>query len=930
MADGQGERDAAVRAAFEAYEKGRTVSDEKGRARPKPYAEQRALWEAMWAAADFSWEGLADGGWERRDKANEAQKLKRWQAPASFPLDAPAQGEGDAAFKPATLQDYWRWVPNQGWTEDQGWAGGRLANDEELKALGLLVEVDGQLWHALHRAELRASVALDSPVDAADLRREAANSAPQMGPEPKATIAALATALAARLALATTSAFDDLGRPKGADGRLQLAGARAQGLDARWRAFAGSDEEKRPLHLAASLAAFGTLDAKDLTFGDGADFRSGSFGAGASFRAAQFARGTRFRSTSFGDEADIGYATFGDGVDFNLASFGDGASFRSAAFGQQADFSSATFGDEVLFGSASFGDGARFRSASFGDHADIGYATFGDRAFLRSAKFGDGATFGCASFGGGADFRAVMFGSEASFSSATFGDEAHFDSSAFGREASFSSATLGHRADFEFTTFGDGSIFRYARFGDDTVFRSATFGGGADFSCATFGDEALFGSASFGDGALFGSCNFGDGAFFRAATFGDRSDFSSATFGDRAVFGSATFGVGTLFPFTCFGDGAFFRSAQFKDRADFRSASFGDRADFDSARFQDAAVFNSATFAGKLSARKLTCAGRFRMRAAEVRGYADFSGAIWPEKLEDQHAAFEGCRFRDVADFKTKDFTAFALFDGAEFKGRVLLAEPVQGETSPDALFARAMNAARDAVAADAGLAKAKREHAAALARWQATEVAKPETRGSPKPEAPEDDAPDERGADARFGALSGGLRTLKLAMAEQSDIDREQRFYRFELKARAKRPSEPLTAKWAASLYGWASDYGAAVGRPVWRIIELTILCAVLYWLIGGAAGLADLVAAPLDPAAWLALREGLAEGLSVSASRIFPLGAFDEVSREWFDALEQGGVTGIALVGVRFLASLQSLCALILAFMTALALRRRFQIDA
>ena len=49
-----------LNAAFEAYEFGRIVPGEDGKPRrPKPHAEIQELWEAMWTAADFTWEGLA-------------------------------------------------------------------------------------------------------------------------------------------------------------------------------------------------------------------------------------------------------------------------------------------------------------------------------------------------------------------------------------------------------------------------------------------------------------------------------------------------------------------------------------------------------------------------------------------------------------------------------------------------------------------------------------------------------------------------------------------------------------------------------------------------------------------------------------------------------------------------------------------------------
>jgi hypothetical protein len=690
---GQAEHDARIEAVFEDYDSSRTFFDSQGRKRPKSYAERLALWEKLWTAVDFSWTGLADAGWERGDNANRAQKLKRWRAPPDFPGGGLVQGEGDAAWRPASLQDYWRWIPTEGWTKAQGWGAGRLATDKELKALGLLVEADSAWWFALHRPEV--------DVSGQDLQ----------WPH-------LADAIRKRLALA------------GPRANARFDGARALGLDAIWRNFV-LFSSKRSLHAAAQLAEF---------------------------------KKCKFAAVSFADRAD-----------FRFSIFGDSAQFNSARFGDKAGFDSAYFGNNVRFDSVRFGDGARFESTHFGDNAR----------------------------------------------------------------------------------------FDYAHFGAD-----------AQFEFANFADRADFMSASFGGGASFGFTSFGNGA--------------------------------SLF-----------------------SACFGDNASFESATFRGEAIFSSAIFAGNFRAVDIIFCGWFGMHAAEIKGYANFSRAKWPERFEDQQSAFKGCRFRDVADFETPDFTAFALFDGAEFKGRVLLSDPGEGQS--DRLFARALKRAQDAADAER-----KREfeqerdaHEKALRDWEA---AKPEAERAEKPKAPVD--PDgEAGAEARLGALTGGLRTLRLAMAAQSDLARAQRFYRYEAKARAKMPSEPRAAKVAAWLYRVSSDYGMSIGRPL-LIFGLALLAfAALYTLGSLGLDIATGVAAPRGPdGASLTLGQRVGQALNFSMNNSFR--PFSALSSEGTDVnplarhlLHDFGV--VVGVPVRFLALLQSLIAILLAFLLGLALRRRFQIS-
>ena len=92
------------------------------------------------------------------------------------------------------------------------------------------------------------------------------------------------------------------------------------------------------------------------------------------------------------------------------------------------------------------------------------------------------------------------------------------------------------------------------------------------------------------------------------------------------------------------------------------------------------------------------------------------------------------------------------------------------------------------------------------------------------------DGALDEAGAEHRWDALAGGLRTLKLAMEAQSNQERQQRLYRYELKARLRQPSARWWERRAAALYGLGSDYGASIIRPFMARGILIVLFAALY----------------------------------------------------------------------------------------------------
>ena len=68
--------------------------------------------------------------------------------------------------------------------------------------------------------------------------------------------------------------------------------------------------------------------------------------------------------------------------------------------------------------------------------------------------------------------------------------------------------------------------------------------------------------------------------------------------------------------------------------------------------------------------------------------------------------------------------------------------------------------------------------------------------------------------------------------------------------------------------------------------------------------------------------------KSIEMAASRIFPFGAFEDVSKSWFANLTKRGVTTGTVLVARSMASLQSLIALLLIFLFGLAVRRRFKV--
>ncbi|MFN3806009.1 pentapeptide repeat-containing protein [Asticcacaulis sp.] len=433
----------------------------------------------------------------------------------------------------------------------------------------------------------------------------------------------------------------------------------------------------------------------------------------------------------------------------------------------------------------------------------------------------------------------------------------------------FENAYIDGQVRFDGCDFGEGVSYRNATFGGQVTFRGTYFGAGADFREARFGESVSFGASHFEGSASFEGAIFIDDCSFRDAVFHGPTDYSEAVFQGSARFITATFLGEVIFTHSEFSRGAAFRGARFIKRASFGGAGNNP----------------GAIFRKKVS-----------FRTCQFEDYADFSNVIWPSNARDHHGSFEGSRFEGTADFKTKDFCSFSMFDGTDFRGCVLLAEPIPPETSAETLLERSLDKAREAVADD-------------------HQVTQRRSRGDrPTPAA-------ELGSDARFGTLAGGLRTLRLAMATQKDVVREQRFNRFELRAKMLMPSEPIAAKLAAIVYGAVSNFGTSIGRPIALAIAALFVFAFAFL---GISVLAQSSASPLT--ANLILGE-MPPAFSVAFDRAIPLGVFADTTRGWFLWLETV-LDPASVVLVKILAGAETLVVIGLLLLSALALKRRFQV--
>ena len=120
---------------------------------------------------------------------------------------------------------------------------------------------------------------------------------------------------------------------------------------------------------------------------------------------------------------------------------------------------------------------------------------------------------------------------------------------------------------------------------------------------------------------------------------------------------------------------------------------------------------------------------------------------------------------------------------------------------------------------------------------------------------------------------------------------------------------------------YEFTADYGNSIVRPLGIVLVSAVLFALYY---------AFAAALPVRFPSW----NDLWQAMSFSAARVFPFGPWggapDKTSLigQYINA---NGVqyTPLKAFGFSFVATCQSLIAIVLLFLTALAIRRRFQIN-
>jgi hypothetical protein len=484
------------------------------------------------------------------------------------------------------------------------------------------------------------------------------------------------------------------------------------------------------------------------------------------------------------------------------------------------------------------------------------------------------------------DLRYCIFYGAADFNRLESPGDIQFGNSMFLSSMSMDDARINGKIEFADSRFHKESTFLRSRIGGDADFSRCVFYGPCGFERTKFAKEANFSWSRFLYVVSFFRAFFAGKTMFLENVFSDHVSFGGRCF-DDFYFLNCTAERDADFAFMRFRKGAFFGGSRFLGLILFQTIYFYGRASFSDTAFESYVRFTEVHFRG-----------RIEFDNAVFHEAADLSGCHFPPDARHYHAAFRGAEFRRVANFTIKSFFAWGAFSEALFQQKVLFThDAIRNAAS----FDRAFEAARQA----------------ALADVQATNSL---------------DARKNR-LTLRFAELEAAFQALKQGMARQQSRFEEHRFYRFELLARRQQSGVSMFERGMTWLYDRSSRCGTSFILPLVWLGALILVSGAGYWTLTKSG--CEIIAA-LNPYPVRHIDGGFIQAIRFSMENVVqPLSAWsfkvtdaNEHSRWIESVLNSGGPMRLLLI--RLVATLQSGLSVALLFFFALAVKRRFQMQA
>lgn len=416
-------------------------------------------------------------------------------------------------------------------------------------------------------------------------------------------------------------------------------------------------------------------------------------------------------------------------------------------------------------------------------------------------------------------------------------------------------------------------------FEQNSGFMSHTFPYTANFSKSKFnGSITNFQGSEFKGNALFCEAEFNSDSVFYNTEFHSNVEFHKAFFNSRVAFYETKF--------HCY---ATFRGAKFQT-CEFWRTEFFDSASFVDSKFVEKACFNNTKFHS----------GAYFRRSA-FKSEATFSETNFIGCL-----AFTSATFNDIVDFDKTTFSVAVAFDEACFKKRVSFNKAIfEGESSFVAMNAQSFFS------------------------LEGTEFHfVPDFNQANFIQAPQFDSTNFSNARKyeqyhKSLNLAARWRSLKRLAAQNHDREHESIFFIEEIKSKRWKQYVSIhhPMYWFEWLYGFFSDFGRSVLRP---LCWLAVLTCIYFGIYMRSDAESDAERFPVcnhaEAAAYLAVRNALP----------FPVTHSDKLTQS-YACLYGKNIEGEARIPntIVFLGILQTMLSTILIFLSLFALRNHFKIS-
>jgi hypothetical protein len=372
---------------------------------------------------------------------------------------------------------------------------------------------------------------------------------------------------------------------------------------------------------------------------------------------------------------------------------------------------------------------------------------------------------------------------------------------------------------------------------------------------------------------------FGKEAWFIQVIFGNFADFSNAYFGDFVAFLQASFGTQVMFDKAHIGKGADFSASVFQEGASFEFTQFGINVQFEGAVFGDGVTFDSSRFGWLSVFQSVQFGERSNFKNTQFGEKADFMGSTFGNR-----AAFDKACFGEKARFENVEFGPDCHFTQVEFDGNV---------TFLDATFGAQLRFNYTKFLGKAKFHNCNFHPDTSFADAEFAIPGKNDTEQAEKYES-------------AFRVLRHHMETLR-------NHGQQMKFARLEMQARERRfgsSDVPLLVRSLSRGYGWVSDYGQSIGRPLLGLGLAMIIAAISYYTLAGASG-------HWDSAFLMAMQSSLPP-VSNSVANFF--GGFSDIA--FLNALDAKPFI------TRTIMTVHGVFSITMVFLSLLAIRRRFQL--